>query len=261
MSLASAFSYGWSDVSDAYARRVLWWNLAREDISDSFSRTLLGPIWILLSYTIFVYAIYVVLDNKDATFLAYIAVGLLVWNFIAEVLGGAASLFFREGAFVRGTTLPLSIYAFRLTGRSAIRLGYALFPALLIVFLATGGTGPIILSSLAGLLLLVIAAPAVTLVIAILGAFMPDIEFVIQNAIRILFFLSPVFWHPSGDNLRQVLRGINPITYYIDVVRTPIADGVVSGSSWMVATAMTAAFWVVALYLLGRYRDRIVFAI
>lgn len=261
MSFVWAFWYGWIDISNAYGRRNLWWSLAKEDITDLFRKTLLGPVWILLSFFIFIVAIFVVIQERDTSFLAYIALGFLVWNFISEVLSQSPHLLFQEAAFVRGTTLPLSIYAFRLTGRSTIRLGYSLIPALAIVFYAITVPMPVALAAVPGLALIVVTAPAVVLLLAILGVLLPDIEYVIQNAVRILFFLSPIFWHPGGDGLRSLLYDINPITYYIEIVREPFVLAVFPVHHWLVALAITAGLWVSALYLLGRFRDRIVFLV
>ena len=45
---------GLADIGAALKLRSVWWELAREDVVDSHRRTMLGPVWPLLNYLLFV---------------------------------------------------------------------------------------------------------------------------------------------------------------------------------------------------------------
>jgi ABC-type polysaccharide/polyol phosphate export permease len=256
-----ALRTGLADFRQAFTLRGLWWALAREDIVDSFRRTLLGPLWIALSYVLFVAAIYIAIGPTDPSFLTYLAVGLLVWNFISDCIGAAPMLFVREAAFVQGTTLPFSLYVFRLVGRSTIRMVYALVPLAAILY-HQGVVDPVGIGlALAGLATLVLIMPALVLIVAILGVYFRDLEQIVPNVLRVLFFLSPIMWLPEQLGWRYKLYLYNPVTYLIDMCRAPLLDLPFDIVSWEITLALSAGLWLLAVLLLGATRRRIVFLV
>ena len=100
---------GLADLGAAFKLRDIWWALASEDIADSHRRTMLGPIWPLLNYLLFVGTLVLVLGQAATSdFVPYVAIGMLAWLFISDVLSMSATLFSREENFIKGTVLPIS---------------------------------------------------------------------------------------------------------------------------------------------------------
>ena len=122
---------GLADIAAALHLKGLWWALASEDVLDSHRRTALGPLWPLLNYLLFVGTLVLILGNGAGplNFTAYVASGMLVWQFINETLSMSASLFTREQSLIKGTVLPISIYVLRQTLLVSIRSFYALLGA------------------------------------------------------------------------------------------------------------------------------------
>jgi lipopolysaccharide transport system permease protein len=254
--LSSAFS----DIRAGFDRRAVWITLATEDISDQHRRTTLGPIWLLLNYLAFaVTFIYVFRGGEgDARYATYAAVGLLVFLYILDVISMGVSVFEREASFINGTTLPISVYVMRLTLQTMIRSGYAMIGCLGLVLLAGEPITPAWLWALPGLLLIVLVTPAVITVFGFAGAFFPDISFVVSNLMRVMMFITPVFWEHGGEGgLRGALYDFNPIAHFIELVRRPIVDGVIPVNSYAVALITGVIMWGAAIFLLGRFRRQI----
>lgn len=254
-----AIRIGLSDVRAGISRRSVWMALAKEDIGDSHKRTRLGPAWLLLNYLLFVATLLFAFGTDDSSHLVYIACGLLAWNFISEIVMQSVTLFLAEEAFIKGTVLPLFVYVMRHTMRVTIRAAYALVGAIAIVLYVKGGISIGWLYTIPAIAWLLLTAPAVSIIFAILGALMPDLNFFVQHFIRLALFLSPVFWLPHGGGLRNVLYHWNPFTHYIEIFRTPVMLDVVPLHSWIVCVVMTLMMWAVALWLLGTYRKKVVF--
>lgn len=129
------------DITAGVRMRNVWMALASEDIGDAHRRTLLGPIWLLINYLLFAGTFVLIFKGRFdvPNYPAYVAVGLLVWLFISETISQSIGLFAREESFIKGTTLPLSVYVMRQCMQSLIRAGYALIGAAGIL-LATGTT-------------------------------------------------------------------------------------------------------------------------
>ena len=259
--MSNVFREGLGDFYKGWKARRLWLAFAKEDIDDSHKNTLLGPFWLLLNYLTFIGTFgFVMRPDGNDNYLAYISVGLLVWFFILEVVTQGVSLFSREESFIKGTPLPLSTFVFRLTMQSVIRNSYALLGCLAVLFLT--GTYPTVtwLWSALGIAVIVLSAPAVITVSAFIGAYFPDSRYLITNAMRVGMFLTPVFWNYSGSQgIRHVFYWYNPFTYFLEMVRIPIVNGAVPSKALILCVLIGIVIWVGAVFLMGRYRKKVVF--
>lgn len=262
--MTGVFAEAVADLRQGIGMKSLWMALAREDISDQHRRTSLGPVWLLVNYLAFIGTFVVIFGAGDASpnYPAYIALGLFVWFYMLEVLNLSITLFVREESFIKGTTLPLTVYVMRLMAQSLIRAGYALAGCLAILLLVGTPVTQAWLVSAFGLLVIVVATPAVITVFATLGVFFPDLQFIVQNLLRLGMFVTPIFWVHGGEGgLRGAFYHWNPFTYFLEIVRVPILDNEVPVLAFMLCLAMTLVLWVAALVVLGHYRKQIVFAL
>ena len=252
-----------ADIRAGFKMRRVWVALASEDIGDQHRRTALGPFWLLINYLAFAATFLIIFANSHTipNFAGYVAIGLLVWLYISEVITQSVSLFVREESFIQGTTLPLTVYVMRLAMQSSIRAGYALAGCLAILLLSgTPVTVGWLWSALAiGLLL--VTTPAVITICAFGGAFFPDLQFIVQNFMRLGLFMTPVFWAPSSNEIRNAFYYFNPFTYFLEIVRWPIIGGVVPLRSFGLCLCLCLMLWSVAILLLGRFRKQIVFVV
>jgi lipopolysaccharide transport system permease protein len=252
------------DIAAGIRRRRLWMALAAEDIFDQHRRTTLGPIWLLVNYFAFVATFIFIFapGPLERTHVAYIAVGLLVWTYLSDTVSRAVTLFEREESFIKGTTLPLSVYVMRLVLQNLIRAAYAAFGCLAILLVAgVGITGAWVWSGI-GIALVLAVSPAVIVVFAFLGAFFPDSRFIVSNGMPVAMFVTPVFWdRAEGRPLLTAVHDWNPFTHFLAIVRQPIVDGATPAASWLICLGATLGVWVGAVLLLGRFRRQIAFLV
>ena len=256
--LASALS----DITKAWRMRSVWIELAAEDVADPHLRSTLGPFWLLINYLALAGPFVLFFGNTSSigNYPAYVAVGLLIWLYMSELIINALTLFVREQNYIRGTLLPISVYIMRLSMQFYIRLAYAGAGCLAILILSGALPQTAWIYSVLGLAVVIVTTPAVITVCAFAGAFVPDMSFAATNLIRLGLFLTPVFWIPGDGGVRDlVLNDWNPFTYFIDIVRLPVVSGAMPGFQLMVAACISLAFWLVATLFLGHYRKRVVF--
>lgn len=253
-----------ADIREALRLRAVWIALASEDIGDQHKRTTLGPFWLLLNYLIFIGTFIVVFGGPagGGLFAAYAATGLFVWFYIMDILGQSAALFVREESFIKGTVLPLTTYVLRLTMQSVIRSGYALIGCAAILLLVQV---PITITwswSIVALGIVILATPPTILILALIGAFFPDMQFIMQNAVRVGMFLTPTFW--GFDEVlgwRGVLYHWNPFTYFLEIFRQPIVFDTVPVFAMGFCLVVVILLWAIAVPLLGLFRKQIAFVI
>ena len=263
--MPKVFDSAIADISAALRMKRVWLALASEDISDQHRRTSLGPLWLLINYLAFALTFIFVLGRGEhvSNYPAYVAVGLLVWFYIMEVISQSLMLFVREESFIKGTTLPLSVYVMRLAAQSLIRAGYAALGCLLILFVSGVGISPAWGWSALGIAIVMLTAPAAIILCAFLGAYFPDSQYIISNLMRIGMFLTPVFWIHTGNEhgARALLYYWNPFTYFLEIVRVPILSGDVPMRSLLLCAVISLCAWIIALGVLGRYRKEVVFVL
>lgn len=265
MTLGSILSGAIDDLTRGLRLRRVWMALAAEDIGDQHRRTTLGPLWLLINYLAFAGTFIFIFhrgDSSGPSYPIYVATGLLVWFYLMESITLASGLFVREESFIKGTTLPLTVYVLRTTLQCIIRDGYALVGCLGILVLSGAAITPYWLFSLLGVLLVVASTPAVIIVFAFAGAYFPDSQFIVGNLMRVGMFITPIFWMTVGEgDLRAALYDYNPFTWFLDVVRIPILEGVFPADAFIVVSIITLIMWVLAVVLLGTLRRQIALVI
>jgi len=249
------------DIREGLRKAPLWMALASEEIADSHRRTVLGPLWQFLNYLVYVGTIALFIGPENSKdFTLYVALGLLVWLYIQEIVSLSASLFLREESYINGTVLPLSVYVMKLTALTATRSAYALAGAVLIAFYIGITPTKALITVVPAVLLLLVGAPGVITVFAFIGVFYRDFQFIVGHVMRLLLFVTPIFWvHGGGGGLRGFLYHWNPFTHYLNIVRTPIIEGTVPTVSWIVTLSLTTLISICAVFLLGAFKRRIVF--
>lgn len=262
--MLTTFNDALADVRDGLRLRRVWMALAHEDIGDQHRRTTLGPLWLLVNYLAFAgsFILLVHRGSTDYNYPAFVATGLLVWFFIMDLISSSVTLFLREEGFIKGTTLPLSVYVMRFFMQSVIRAGYALLGCLIILFFSGVEISAMWLWSALGIAIILFAVPPAIIVFAFLGAFFPDSQFLVSNLMRVGMFLTPVFWTYEGSGgFRHFFYHWNPFTYFLEIVRFPILWGTVHVGAFLISSAMGLGLWIVALLLLGRLRRQVVFVL
>src|SRR5690606_14440627 len=108
--------------------------------------------------------------------------------------------------------------------------------------------------------LLLLTAPAVAVLFAVIGAFFRDFQFIVMNSMRLLMFITPVFWNHGGvGGWRGNVYHWNPFSHYIDIVRRPVVEGVVPMNSWVITLSISTLLLVAAVTMLGKFQRQIVF--
>jgi len=237
--------------------------LARLDIRNRYRGSVLGPFWLTLSTAVMVVGLGLLYSSLFklplAEYLPFIAVSLIVWNMISQIVTDACTSLTSAEGIIRQMPLPYSVHVLRCVFRNAVITAHSL-PLIVVVFLATGTVpGAEALLVLPGLLLVTLNAFFVALFLGMLCARFRDIAPIVGSVMQLAFFMSPVLWKPELLGDRAVWLPLNPFYTLMETVRGPLVEGGVSGIVWFSAIAYTAACGAVALAFFIRFRGRIAF--
>lgn len=213
-----------------FERTGLMLTLARRELDSRYRGTLLGRLWVLLSPFLML-AVYTFVfghilksrwgaEQSTASFSLTLFSGLLLNTLLGECLGRAAGVIHGHGNYVKKLIFPLEIIPLSVVtaGLVNVLVGYLiLLVAMLLMGHAPGWSALLLPLALVPFLFCIVG---LTCLIAALGAYFRDTQQLVQFALVLALFLSPVLYPlaslPEGARAFLVL---NPLTIPVQTVR------------------------------------------
>lgn len=208
--------------AERYRQIILFKTYA--DLRAERSRTYLGFAWWLFEPLLLMLVFYVVfvriMKRGGEDFLPFLLIGLILWQWFRATISHSAGSILQARGLVREVVLPVSIFPLVTVATDAAKFAATLV-VLFVVLWATGnlpGTAYIALPLvLAAELLLIVG---ISLLVAAVVPFIPDLRFVIDPLLHAMFFLSGIFF--AIDDLAPTARQLilwNPMAGLIDAAR------------------------------------------
>lgn len=263
----------WRDLGGSIRRLPLAAWLALDDIHGKYRRTVLGPLWIVIGQATMILGFAIVFSGlfrmDPATYLLYLAAGFPVWTLIAQFLTDMPLAFITAKGIVESYELPWITHIWR---RSFAYL-LTFFHHILVLFAAIGvmmfmsqqgwlENAPQIPSFInmlyvvPALVVVLIAGTGGGLLIAVVGARYRDLQPAMQVAASFLMLLSPVVWRADHLELNKWIVELNPIYYYLRIVRDPLLGQVPPADIWIVAVTLAVGLFAAGFmtFMLSRRR-------
>ena len=263
MTVISKSNTGLYDIQCALRLWPQWLTLGWYDFSVQHRRTLIGPFWQTIQVGIWVLGLSLVFGSTLSAdmpeYPAYVAAGVIVWNFITGAITLGPTIFVRNGHLIQNVPNPLATFPLRELVALSLRFVFQL-PAFVVVavYLSINITFYTALFVL-GMLAIMTTAFWVALFLATIGTRFRDLNFMLETVTRFLFFMSPIFWVPVDGTLRGLLATWNPFTYFIEIVRAPMLGEAPSLLAWMIVLAVLCTTMTITLVFYNQFRHRIVF--
>jgi ABC-type polysaccharide/polyol phosphate export permease len=237
--------------------------LAWGDIRQRYVRTMLGPLWIVLSTGIWFSAMGFVMANLFnqglAQYLPFLISGLLVWMLISMAISEGTQVLISSAPLISSFSIPIFTHFIRFTLRTYIIFLHNLI-ILLIVFIAfppplTAATFLILPGFLLNMLILSGAAVFLSLV----NLRYRDTNLAVASALQILPFVTPIFWERGMLSNHRWIADINPFYHMVQIMRAPLLGEAPDLLSWVVTVLIAAGSLGLAFIFFVRYRHRIIF--
>jgi ABC-2 type transport system permease protein len=276
------------DIREGVKQRELWGHLGWQDIKQRYRRSVIGPLWITLSMAITAAGLGLLYSQlfgaRIPTFLPYITVGFIVWNFILGCLTEGTDTFIRNEGLIKHLPAPLTVYALRTVWRLTLMFAHNMLVYFVVAAIfwtdltksgytiQEGGTihqpgiSWTIVLAIPAFALLAINGGWVAILFGIISTRYRDIPPVILSLTQLLFFMTPIVWTTDiltqvgpkgGGNWRILVAELNPLYHYIEILRAPLLGNTQSWHHWAVVGAFTVVGWGLALVAMRNYRARI----
>lgn len=240
-----------------------WGLLGWYEIKQRYRRSFLGPFWLSISTAVMVGGmgpLYGRLFGQPISeFLPYIAVSMVVWQFISTTIIDSCQVFINAESYIRQIKLPLTLHVYRLIWKNLIIFFHNVAVVLPLVLIISPAINANLLLAPIGLLCLSANAVWLSLLLGILCARFRDIPLMVASVVQIAFFLTPVFWKAEMLGTHAWVADFNPFFHFLELVRAPMLGGQVSALTWIVVLGTTVIGYVLALMFFSRFRTRIAY--
>jgi ABC-type polysaccharide/polyol phosphate export permease len=252
------------DLSRGLQQWLLWMTLGWLDVKQRYRRSMVGPFWITISMLVLVFSLGVIyagiFRQEIHSFLPYLAAGFIVWNFISTTVTESTTTFVNAEGLIKQGGMPLSLHVFRTIFRNFIVSAHNLTVMLLIYIWQPSLLSWNLLLAIPGLALLIVNFVWISIIVGVLCTRFRDLPPIVSNLLQILVFISPIMYKPESlpPELGFIVR-LNPLYYFIDVVRSPLLGLAPSFRTYLVLAASTVVGSLIAFYCLVRTRHRVAY--
>ena len=263
----SPLKAAWNDFWGGIKLYPIWSMLAWQDIRQRYRRSVIGPFWLTISTAVMVGALgvlYAGLLHLDlSTYLPFLAIGLIVWGFISSVLSDACTVFISVEGLMKQLRLPLTVYVCRMVWRNLIIFAHSVIVIVLIMIWADLPFNSNIYLIPFAILFYCLMAMSLGLLLGISCTRFRDLAPLVANLIQLVFFVSPIMWSPKiltgkSENLAWV-ADLNPVYYFIEIIRAPLMNEAFPSDSWLIVIISTALVWLLAMWVLVKFRHRVAY--
>lgn len=253
--LTRAVAYSPSVVRLPIRQRTLLSQLTRRDVEVRYRGSRLGLAWTIIN-PLFLLAVYTFVfgtifkgrwpgqdDQGVIDYALIIFCGLVTMNLFSEPVTRSTTSIVGVPNYVKKVVFPLELIPLSLVGSSIFHFAMSLVVLLLLTVVFAG------VPSIAAIGIPLIVAPVALLacgacwILASLGVFVRDLNYVVQLGVQVLLFLTPVFYPADlvPQALRPFLLSLNPMAHAVNNMRQVLLfDGPVN---WLIVAA-----WIVVGY-------------
>ncbi len=251
------------DILDGLMHWQLWLTMAWYEIRLRYRRSVLGPLWLTVSMGVtvgFLGVLYGTLLKMDIhRFMPYLALGLLIWGYIAGIIGEGCNAFIQSENFIKQVRLPLSTFAYRVVCRNVITMGHNALVYVVVAIMFQVNPGYFVLLAIPGLILLIVNSIWMVLLVGVFCTRFRDVPNIVQSLLQVVFFITPILWTRALLANREYLVDWNPVHHFLELVRAPLMGEAPDMLSWQVALGTTVLGSTLTFLLFVKYRNRIAF--
>lgn len=252
-----------NDLATSLLNWRFWARFAWQDVVNANIRTHLGVVLYPMLAGVWILTISLLfgdlLGGGRDDFMAYVAVGYVVFTFLSGCITASYSVFSRNLKIIQNMPIGIMNFPLRETARFLFQMGLQSI-TVVVIFLFNGFTPSTALVFVPlALVILVVFGLSLTVMFAIIGTFLPDLAAFTGSFMRLLFFVTPIWWFPGlTGGWRVLVADINPITHFIRIFRYPLLEGALPPLSTLaVVTASTLLVVALSLSLFAATRRHI----
>lgn len=255
----------WADLRDSIALKTVWYNLAINDLRSRYRRTRLGPWWLVigLGLTMSIMSVLwsTIFGLPWRQFVPFMLTGLVTWNWIANSINSACNIYSGDySGLLKTMPLPPMVHAMRfVVVNFLVHLHNMTIPIAALLITGTIPRWSVIFWLPVSTALVMLNALSVGIYLGIVGARVRDFSQLVASIMAPMMLLTPVMWKPEMLGDHQYLVYLNPFSYFVEMIRSPLLGEAVPAMTLPVVLTITTVNVGLALFCYRRYRKVLVY--
>jgi ABC-type polysaccharide/polyol phosphate export permease len=225
--------------------RSLIIQLIKRDIISRYKRSVLGIAWTMLNPlgTMLILAlVFSRLFHSLESYPIYVLSGLIAWTFFSQTLFASLNQNVWGGAILHRIYIPRTTFTLSALGTGLVNFFISLIPLAVIMLMLSFQFHPSLLFLPISILLLAMFTLGLSLLFSTLAIYFPDTVEMIQVALTAWMYLTPIIYPKEivPEVLRNWVFPLNPLYYFVELVRQPIYDGTIPSTPLLITAAVIA---------------------
>lgn len=244
--------------------RFLLKELVKKGIKLKYRRSYLGIVWSLIEPLLEMIVLAIVFGtlfgNDNKTFPVYILTGRLLYSFFSQGTKSSLSSIRNNSSMIKKVYVPKYLYPL-----SSVLFNYVIFLISLIVLVAVAlvlGVYPTkyIIGVFVPLILLLILTFGVGMILATLGVFFRDLEYLWNVALMLVMYTCAIFYYPErllNSGHGWILK-INPLYCIISIFRDAVFGQSMNLHMLIYAAIVSIGSLLVGLFVFHKQQDKFI---
>lgn len=249
-----------TDYRDSLKFPDFWMYATWLGIVTKYRKSRLGMFWAVAPAALYTFGIggfYGFLQHiSPRLFAAHMGIGYITFRFITMSLNEATSTCAGHSSFIQDGRVRLTDYVLRVMAKSLFGFVCAL-PVLAVAIAINPNFQPAgLLEAVPGLIIVFLNVAWMGVLLAVLGARLPDMHELIGSILMFAFLFTPIVWKASQmpiNTVRGAVARVNPLFHLIEIVRAPILGESIGNSTYIYLAVMMVVGWAVAYFTYRRY--------
>ena len=240
------------------------WRLATFEIKRMYSRTVIGPWWIVIQDTLYILGLgllwSILLKQTSPDYLAHFATGFVVFSLMIGLLIEGSTAFINLAQTTSRIDPRLSPISWFVVFRKFLIFSHSFLALVIVLALNDYSFSFISALSVFGFFVLVaINGFFLTLWVGSVTSRFRDLQPIIELLTRVLFFLTPIFWTLEsvvGTPLEIIVK-YNPFYYFIEIFRSIVLSIPLNQAMISTAATITVINMLLGLSVFTYFRNQI----
>jgi ABC-type polysaccharide/polyol phosphate export permease len=251
------------DFKKASSQYRIWLHLGLLEVKQRYRRSVLGPWWISISMLIFIAVMGVIFSRlfKQSLpqYVTFFTSGFVLWSFVSSCINEATDIFRNNSGFIKQINLPYNLYVLKFITKNVSFLAHNFIVYFLVICFFKSNPGWVGLLAIPGILLLIINMYWISLLVALISTRFRDMVPIINSAVQIMFFVTPISWMPKLLGENSIIVKLNPLVYLLDAARLPLQGIAPSLNTWTIDIGIACLGLILSFTVFDSVRSRIPF--
>jgi len=215
------------EIKELVLYRDLILQMTIRNITVRYKRSILGVFWTLLepilTMMVMSFVFTAILSRSIPHFPIYLFCGLIVWGFFSTSTNSAMRDFVATERLISRVYLPQSVFVIVAIATGLVNFLIEMVAMLIIAMVLMGSISIYTPTLILPILILTIFNLGLGLILAPLGAYFNDINTIYNILLRLLLYLSAIFYPVDIlPSWLQKIVALNPVYQFIHIVRNPV---------------------------------------